>query len=443
MKISLFLVFLLSSSFLYTQSWNKVISNAEVIAVDSKLNQVWAATDNNGVFYLNKNSGIWRNYTSENGYMVTNSTDGLVIAAGKVFIASTYGIYYCGINGNNWGHYVLPGGYMPNWIRAVADDDTVVWFGTFQGIATYSKNSASFKTYNITKNSDGSTNNITTIHVTPNEVWFGTENGVQVYKKGLNITADSSRFLYNKQNGFDNLSQYISVKAIAVQDTIVWIGLEDYTPASNPNYCKGGLYRFNRNANVWQRFDKSTGLSGNGIHFIRINSDSLIAGLFTYINGVSFTGNGLLKMNTANLNTQIINYSSHGVGDSNYFDLRTLDNELWLAAGDGLYTTYDTTATSVENNYDLPDNFVLYQNYPNPFNPETIISFHLPANTHVSLKLFDILGNEIAQLVDETIQAGLQNYRLTSHNHQLSAGVYFYQLRAGDLISTKKMILLK
>jgi len=443
MKISLFLVFLLSSSFLFTQSWNKVISNAEVIAVDSKLNQVWAATDNNGVFYLNKNSGIWRNYTSENGYMVTNSTDGLVIAAGKVFIASTYGIYYCGINGNNWGHYVLPGGYMPNWIRAVADDDTVVWFGTFQGIATYSKNSASFKTYNITKNSDGSTNNITTIHVTPNEVWFGTENGVQVYKKGLNITADSSRFLYNKQNGFDNLSQYISVKAIAVQDTIVWIGLEDYTPASNPNYCKGGLYRFNRNANVWQRFDKSTGLSGNGIHFIRINSDSLIAGLFTYVNGVSFTGNGLLKMNTANLNTQIINYSSNGVGDSNYFDLRTLDNELWLAAGDGLYTTYDTTATSVENNYDLPDNFVLYQNYPNPFNPETIISFHLPANTHVSLKLFDILGNEIAQLVDETIQAGLQNYRLTSHNHQLSAGVYFYQLRAGDLISTKKMILLK
>ncbi|NLH60008.1 MAG: T9SS type A sorting domain-containing protein [Ignavibacteriales bacterium] len=443
MKISLFLVFLLSSSFLFTQSWNKVISNAEVIAVDSKLNQVWAATDNNGVFYLNKNSGIWRNYTSENGYMVTNSTDCLVIAAGKVFIASTYGIYYCGINGNNWGHYVLPGGYMPNWIRAVADDDTVVWFGTFQGIATYSKNSASFKTYNITKNSDGSTNNITTIHVTPNEVWFGTENGVQVYKKGLNITADSSRFLYNKQNGFDNLSQYISVKAIAVQDTIVWIGLEDYTPASNPNYCKGGLYRFNRNANVWQRFDKSTGLSGNGIHFIRINSDSLIAGLFTYVNGVSFTGNGLLKMNTANLNSQIINYSSHGVGDSNYFDLRTLDNELWLAAGDGLYTTYDTTATSVENNNNLPDNFVLYQNYPNPFNPETIISFHLPANTHVSLKLFDILGNEIAQLVDETIQAGLQNYRLTSHNHQLSAGVYFYQLRAGDLISTKKMILLK
>jgi len=443
MKISLFLVFLLSSSFLYTQSWNKVISNAEVIAVDSKLNQVWAATDNNGVFYLNKNSGIWRNYTSENGYMVTNSTDCLVIAAGKVFIASTYGIYYCGINGNNWGHYVLPGGYMPNWIRAVADDDTVVWFGTFQGIATYSKNSASFKTYNITKNSDGSTNNITTIHVTPNEVWFGTENGVQVYKKGLNITADSSRFLYNKQNGFDNLSQYISVKAIAVQDTIVWIGLEDYTPASNPNYCKGGLYRFNRNANVWQRFDKSTGLSGNGIHFIRINSDSLIAGLFTYVNGVSFTGNGLLKMNTANLNTQIINYSSNGVGDSNYFDLRTLDNELWLAAGDGLYTTYDTTATSVENNNNLPDNFVLYQNYPNPFNPETIISFHLPANTHVSLKLFDILGNEIAQLVDETIQAGLQNYRLISHNHQLSAGVYFYQLRAGDLISTKKMILLK
>lgn len=431
---------------LFPQSWNKVIANAEVVAVDSKLNQIWAATDGNGVFYYNKNSHIWRNYTQQNGFLVTNSTDDLVIAAGKVFIASTYGIYYCGINGNNWGHYVLPGGYFPNWVRAIADDDTVVWFGTFQGIATYSKNTFTFKTYNITKNGDGSNNNITTITVGENEVWFGTENGVQVYTKGMDIANDSSRVLYNKQNGFDNLSLYISVKAIALQDSLVWVGLEDYTPATTPNYCKGGLYRFSRNSNQWRRFDNTTGLPGNGVHFIRINSDTLIAGLFTYINGVDFTGRGLLQMSTDSLTGKIINYSAQGVGDSNYFDLKTLDNELWLAAGDGLYTTYDTTATSLDNTDYLPRDFALHQNYPNPFNPSTNISYSLPLACHVTLILYDIIGNEIATLVNEEKNPGTHNYQVSIRqltDYPLSSGVYFYRLVAGEFVSTKKMTLLK
>jgi hypothetical protein len=88
-----------------------------------------------------------------------------------------------------------------------------------------------------------------------------------------------------------------------------------------------------------------------------------------------------------------------------------------------------------------PSNFKLFQNYPNPFNPTTIISFTLAKSTHVQLLVFDLLGNEIKKLVDADKPAGSYNFTFDSKN--LASGVYFYQLRTNDFISTKKMILLK
>lgn len=88
-----------------------------------------------------------------------------------------------------------------------------------------------------------------------------------------------------------------------------------------------------------------------------------------------------------------------------------------------------------------PSNFKLFQNYPNPFNPTTIISFTLAKSTHVQLLVFDLLGNEIKKLVDADKPAG--NYNFTFDSKNLASGVYFYQLRTNDFISTKKMILLK
>ena len=91
----------------------------------------------------------------------------------------------------------------------------------------------------------------------------------------------------------------------------------------------------------------------------------------------------------------------------------------------------------------LPTSFRLEQNYPNPFNPNTIISYQLPTRTHVSLKVYDLLGREVATLVDEFQNAGTYNSQLSIINYQLSSGVYFYRLQAGEFVQTKKMIVLK
>ena len=85
--------------------------------------------------------------------------------------------------------------------------------------------------------------------------------------------------------------------------------------------------------------------------------------------------------------------------------------------------------------------FDLRQNYPNPFNPVTVISFQVPVLSYVTLKIYDILGREIASLISEEKNAG--NYKVKFNGNSLPSGIYFYKLSAGDYFQTKKMLLLK
>jgi len=89
----------------------------------------------------------------------------------------------------------------------------------------------------------------------------------------------------------------------------------------------------------------------------------------------------------------------------------------------------------------IPSDFLLTQNYPNPFNPATTISYQLPVNSFVSLKVYDVIGNEVATLVNETEKPG--SYHVVFSAEQFPSGVYFYKLQAGNFVQTRKMILLK
>ena len=98
--------------------------------------------------------------------------------------------------------------------------------------------------------------------------------------------------------------------------------------------------------------------------------------------------------------------------------------------------------TSIKSNEDIfPESIKLGQNFPNPFNPSTKIKYSVPQSSNVIIKVFDILGNEIEILVNEEKPAG--TYELAWNAASLPSGVYFYQLKAGNYIETKKMILLK
>jgi hypothetical protein len=89
----------------------------------------------------------------------------------------------------------------------------------------------------------------------------------------------------------------------------------------------------------------------------------------------------------------------------------------------------------------VPETYTLSQNYPNPFNPSTQIEFSLPKQSQVTLKVFNLLGQEVAMLVNGVLTAG--SHRATFNASNLSSGVYFYTLNAGNFVSTHKMLLLK
>ncbi|MBK7105390.1 MAG: hypothetical protein IPH62_08910 [Ignavibacteriae bacterium] len=145
------------------------------------------------------------------------------------------------------------------------------------------------------------------------------------------------------------------------------------------------------------------------------------------------------------------------------YDIEIKDNNIWISGNYGLLLkSKDSILTSVEEKNTVPQNLILHQNYPNPFNPTTNIEYYIPSNLayrqagvksemsdvasdfsliKVSLKIFDILGREIKTLLNENQKPG--NYKIQFDGSNLSSGVYYYQLKYGSFVQTKKMLLLK
>jgi hypothetical protein len=111
-------------------------------------------------------------------------------------------------------------------------------------------------------------------------------------------------------------------------------------------------------------------------------------------------------------------------------------NSISWTSGDGV-----SDPTGVEKTDWVPALFSLSQNYPNPFNPSTVISYQLSAISHVRLSVYDVVGREVATLVNEYKPAGI--YAVNFDASKLSSGIYFYKLQTGNFTSTKKMVLMK
>ncbi len=162
--------------------------------------------------------------------------------------------------------------------------------------------------------------------------------------------------------------------------------------------------------------------------------------------------NTIVKDTITNISSFDFYYEFFIYFDNLYWKVRTLND-----GGIGPWSEvnhFNFIYTDVKSEDQLPTEFALVQNYPNPFNPSTKIIYQLPVSSNVTLKVFDVLGNEVVTLVDEYKPAG--NYEIefsatggsssgrnVAHESLRASGVYFYQLKAGSYIQTKKMILLR
>lgn len=117
------------------------------------------------------------------------------------------------------------------------------------------------------------------------------------------------------------------------------------------------------------------------------------------------------------------------------------ENDTGDIAANGVSILKGTNVNSLSNSNITPKHFSLLQNYPNPFNPATEIRYQIPEASRVTLEVFDAIGRAVATLVNETQEAGIHLARFDAT--RLSTGVYMYRLRAGNFVSSKKLLLLR
>jgi hypothetical protein len=149
--------------------------------------------------------------------------------------------------------------------------------------------------------------------------------------------------------------------------------------------------------------------------------------------------------------TDII-HQTNGVGGIEKYDLQTSARFIRIYGirrgtgwGYSLYEVeiYFSEMTSDRDENNLPEikDYVLYQNYPNPFNPSTIITYQMPGSGHVTIKVYNALGQEVATLVNEEKPAG--NYYVEFNTGNLSSGIYFYKMSSGEFTDSRKLTLMR
>ena len=160
---------------------------------------------------------------------------------------------------------------------------------------------------------------------------------------------------------------------------------------------------------------------------------------FTYGDNTLWVGIEKIEKFNATTSEYLGNVQIPGFAAEIFFD-----NKFWsYDENNNTINIYNLTSVGVEGNNLLssPEEFSLSQNYPNPFNPSTTISWQSPVGSYQTLKVFDVLGNEVATLVNEYKTAG--SYSVTFDAGNLSSGIYYYTISAGDFHQTKKLVLLK
>ncbi len=167
----------------------------------------------------------------------------------------------------------------------------------------------------------------------------------------------------------------------------------------------------------------ATEINTNGFKILRTSD----------VNKTTWQEVGFVKGSGNSNSPKTYSFSDRTVVAGKYsYKLKIVDN-------DGTFKYGPETASVLGN----PNTFVLSQNYPNPFNPSTVISYYIPADAKVTIRVYNALGTEVTTLVNEYQTAGSHVVNFTSEGIHMSSGVYFYKLTSGNFSETKRMILLK
>ena len=315
-------------------------------------------------------------------------------------------------------------------------------------------------------------NGKTFVPVTGMSIITGNINTLLVSAANTLIAGTSSGIFQSPDQG-KNWSKVSSYPAISLQQTSggAIFGFREFSGS--------GVYRSTDYGNTWQELkngldvttirsvaladngDVYAGTNGglfrsvnNGDEWVRIDTQKVAKPYGIYA-AVGKNGNIFFGGATSGINSQCYQSSDHGATwqqiqnniatIDNQSSLRGLysasDGHLFAATTSGLFRSFQKITAVTGNSLTTPGSFSLSQNYPNPFNPATTINYQIPERSHVSIKIFDVVGREVATLVNEVKNGG--SYSVAFSASALSSGMYIAQLQNGVRNEMKKMILLK
>lgn len=195
-------------------------------------------------------------------------------------------------------------------------------------------------------------------------------------------------------------------------------------------YCADGTHvvRSSDDGTTWTEAD--SGLSGINLYAFASSGNNIFAGTW---------GGGVFLSTNRGVNWTSVN---QGLGESYIAGLGVTGLYLFASNGVVYRRLLSEMITSVQqDNSTVPQKYSLEQNYPNPFNPSTTISYQLPTQNYVTLKVFDVLGREVTMLVNRVEEPGYKSVNFDAS--RLSSGMYYYRLQAGSFVETKKLLLLR
>jgi hypothetical protein len=383
---------------------NTGLTNIDIRALTVYGTNLFAGTDGGGVF-LSTNNGI--SWSTVNTGLTNTYVGALTVSGTNLFAGTQGGVFLSTDNGTSWNQ--VNTGLTYSSVRALAVSGTNLFAGGDAGVFLSTNNGTSWTVVN-TGLTDSTVRALevsgTNLFVgTWGGVFFSTNNGTSWSTINAGLT-DNALFVY----------------AFAVTGVNLFAG------------TWGGVFLSTNNGSSW------TAVNTEHVWSLAVSGTNLFAGTW---NGIFESICPLPSISTSIISpgastNAYIHISSIPVGGMNG-KIIVVSNA--PSSPDTITLIGYGVLTDVKENAEIPKGYALSQNYPNPFNPSTTISFSLPSKSFVSLKVFDLIGRDVATIVSEEMSAGSYSKQWNAVN--MSSGIYFYRLQVGSFTETKKLVLLR
>jgi len=377
--------------------------SGETLVLTVKSDTVFAGTDTSGVQFSLDDGLDWYNSGLSKETIYSIADDG-----NAIFAATALGVSLSTNNGTSW-HSTFEAGTA----NAIAFLDNKVYAGTGSGI--YISTNQGKGWYSSDSGLSRSTD-VSTITICDTTIVIGAYGGMTVEHSWFVVLRSTDKGI--SWNLPDSAFTAVYINILVTQGQNIFAGT-----------THSGIYRSTNAGRTWAQ--ANTGLTSMAVNSFAVNGTNVFAATESGVFLSTNEGGQWWQTNSGLLDTSVQSVVVSG----KYLLAGTQSHGVWRRP------LSEIVSSAKESNVIIPNEFFLFQNYPNPFNPTTVISYQLPANIFVTLRVYDELGRLVKTLREETQAVG--THSVTFDASSLSSGVYFYRLTAGNFFDTKKLLVIK